>query len=258
LFEDKTLLADIVYFIVKIKNSRRSCLGTNKERKQRRDRALQFFKHTRPMKQPRLQTEVWHCLLARFIVNLPSQEIEDPNRVMYHMQQAYWFFCDYHLPPNETMSFRLFVRHLGQHLGWTASTARAHCQNFQVYERQTPRCGGVLFNDKATHVLLVKSFNGGFWGFPVGKMDFGESKQECARREIFEEINFAATITGKPTTIVSDQRTYHLFCVVDVPSTYQFSTQTIKEIDQIAWVPIDRVQHFLPPEFVNIVFAIKP
>ena len=44
----------------------------------------------------------------------------------------------------------------------------------------------LILNDK-NQVLLQKRADNGFWGYPGGSMELGESFEECARREALEE-----------------------------------------------------------------------
>ncbi|MGN1050831.1 MAG: bis(5'-nucleosyl)-tetraphosphatase [Acutalibacteraceae bacterium] len=55
-----------------------------------------------------------------------------------------------------------------------------------LYEKS---CGGLVFyrNKQGVRVLLVKNHNGRYWSFPKGHMEFGETEEETAIREIKEE-----------------------------------------------------------------------
>lgn len=46
--------------------------------------------------------------------------------------------------------------------------------------------GVMLINEKG-EVLLQKRRDNGYWDYPAGSMELGESFEECARREVFEE-----------------------------------------------------------------------
>ena len=50
----------------------------------------------------------------------------------------------------------------------------------------------VLENDQSEVLLLKRSvssqYGPGLWGFPAGHIEEGESPEECAERELFEEI----------------------------------------------------------------------
>ncbi|WP_010295565.1 bis(5'-nucleosyl)-tetraphosphatase [Clostridium senegalense] len=55
-------------------------------------------------------------------------------------------------------------------------------------------CGGILFrrNNKKIEFLLVKSIGRrGYWGFPKGHMESGETERDTALREIKEETGLS-------------------------------------------------------------------
>src|SRR5512146_1771861 len=45
----------------------------------------------------------------------------------------------------------------------------------------------VIFDEEREKVLLTKRSDNGLWCLPGGKMEPGESIEECCRREVFEE-----------------------------------------------------------------------
>lgn len=46
--------------------------------------------------------------------------------------------------------------------------------------------GVILLNDK-NEMLLGRRTDNGYWDYPAGSMELGESFEECARREVLEE-----------------------------------------------------------------------
>ena len=63
--------------------------------------------------------------------------------------------------------------------------------------------GVILINEKG-EVLLQKRSDNGFWDYPAGSMELGESFEECARREVLEEtgltcgrLEFFMDLSGK-------------------------------------------------------------
>ena len=59
-----------------------------------------------------------------------------------------------------------------------------------------PRVGVALIIEYDDHVLLIKrkgSHGEGTWAVPGGHLEFGESPEECARREAKEEVNVDVT-----------------------------------------------------------------
>ncbi|HEY1487350.1 MAG TPA: NUDIX domain-containing protein [Micromonosporaceae bacterium] len=56
-----------------------------------------------------------------------------------------------------------------------------------------------IVRDDQGRVLLIKRSDNGFWAFPAGTMELGESISECAVREVFEETGLnarAVTLVG--------------------------------------------------------------
>ena len=45
----------------------------------------------------------------------------------------------------------------------------------------------VIFSEDRRRVLLTRRMDNGLWCLPGGKMESGESVEECCRREVFEE-----------------------------------------------------------------------
>ncbi len=58
-------------------------------------------------------------------------------------------------------------------------------------------CGCIIMNDDK--VLLIKQ-NQGFWGFPKGHVEEGETEEETALREVKEETNI--------DVLIEDQKRY--------------------------------------------------
>jgi 8-oxo-dGTP diphosphatase len=62
-------------------------------------------------------------------------------------------------------------------------------------EPQRPRvgCGAAILDDQGRLLLVkrVKNPEADHWGVPGGKLDWGETAQACAEREIHEELGIA-------------------------------------------------------------------
>ena len=56
-------------------------------------------------------------------------------------------------------------------------------------------CGGLVFTltDEGIQYVLIRQTNGD-WGFPKGHMEPGETEEETALREIFEEVGLRVTL----------------------------------------------------------------
>lgn len=55
---------------------------------------------------------------------------------------------------------------------------------------------GVIIINEKDEILLQKRADNGYWGYPAGSMELGESFEECARREVLEETGL---VCGKLT-----------------------------------------------------------
>ena len=50
--------------------------------------------------------------------------------------------------------------------------------------------GAILINDK-NEILLGRRTDNGWWDYPAGSMELGESYEACARREVLEETGLS-------------------------------------------------------------------
>ncbi|MBQ7680175.1 MAG: NUDIX domain-containing protein [Butyrivibrio sp.] len=114
-------------------------------------------------------------------------------------------------------------------------------------------CGAVVCRGEgeARRVLLIRSHNG-YWGFPKGHMEQGETRQETAIRETREETGctvqllddfcteeaYTLTREGRPDTI--KQVTYFLACT----DQQEVRPQT-SEVAEIRWVDFGTAQELL-------------
>jgi len=108
---------------------------------------------------------------------------------------------------------------------------------------------------KNSKVLLGKRKNShgdGTWAFPGGHLEFKESIEECARREIFEEtgIRIRNLRSGPYTNDIFDREGKH-YVTLFVLADYDSGVPTVKEphkCEQWQWQrwPPEVKPHFLP------------
>ena len=106
-------------------------------------------------------------------------------------------------------------------------------------------CGAIIFNDGK--VLVVKQTSG-FYGFPKGHVEIGETEKETAIREVKEE-------TGLDIKIISDKRYTQSYIVKEnVHKDVVFfiaklennnEKRQVEEIEEILWIDINEVEKIL-------------
>ena len=109
--------------------------------------------------------------------------------------------------------------------------------------------GGVLWRTTATHrfeIAVLHRPHREDWSFPKGKLDPGETFEECALREVFEETGFTCTLErfigtteyihrkGRPKIVA-----YWLMDIVD--GEFQINP----EADEIRWCSLDEARQLV-------------
>jgi 8-oxo-dGTP pyrophosphatase MutT (NUDIX family) len=119
--------------------------------------------------------------------------------------------------------------------------------------------GGLITNPEG-HILLI--FRRGKWDLPKGKLDHGETIEQCALREVSEE-------TGLHTLSLAEKicSTYHTYIIREkdekiLKHTHWFkmsftgSEQTIPQIEEdiidIQWVKPENMGKYLQYSYANI------
>ena len=121
--------------------------------------------------------------------------------------------------------------------------------------------GGIVFIDNK--VLLVKNrlrkeykeyYDSGFWGFPKGHMEEGESPLDAAEREVFEETGFKVKcISEKPIaesryTIEYGESIEKTVWFYEMKVIEEFVKEPDEEIEEIAIVPYEEAVSLLAYE----------
>ncbi|KPV73169.1 uncharacterized protein RHOBADRAFT_38795, partial [Rhodotorula graminis WP1] len=203
-------------------------------------------------------------LAARFIVNLPAEELESMDRVCFQIEQAHWYYEDFVRPmasnPSLLPSYTLkaFSLLMFKSCPLLHDLVPQHAQiwtSFMQYKERVPVCGAVLINEWWDKVLLVKGWTkGSSWSFPRGKINKEEPEAMCAVREVLEETGYDLTASFPPAQLhpsyvereghervpyyvelVIREQKIRLYFVPGVSERTRFETRTRKEISKIEW-----------------------
>ena len=122
--------------------------------------------------------------------------------------------------------------------------------------------GGLVLNEKK-EVLLI--FRRGKWDLPKGKLDKGETLEECALREVREETGLADLTLGKELTT-----TYHTYTEfgkhilklshwyrMESHSKHKLIPQTEEDITDIRWVKKAGLSEYLSNTFPTIIEVLS-
>ncbi|CAO1618542.1 unnamed protein product [Parajaminaea phylloscopi] len=216
--------------------------------------------------------EVLEDLSSRFIVNLPSEELQRIERICFQVEQAHWFYEDFLRPLNSTLpslnlrKFSIYILQTAsltvplirqyissgsdagenpvvqlEDLGGATFGLEAAFDEFLKYKTRVPVCGAVLLSEDWKSCLLVKGWkSSASWGFPKGKINQSEAPRDCAIRETFEETGYDCTHLLKPDSkdwmeLNVREQSIRLYIVPNVSKDTDFETKTRKEISKIAW-----------------------
>jgi mRNA-decapping enzyme subunit 2 len=200
---------------------------------------------------------MWTSILSRFIVNLPTSELTNLNRILYHLELAHWWWCDNNnqIDSKETCrcsasdhkELQDFLFCCFQQPFWKVfpfcyqmnrSQIRLHYKRFLLdYKYKIPTAGLMVCCD--SKVLLVQNAETKRWGFPKGKQNKGELLLETALRETEEEtgIAFQRWVTNSCESRSSGNLTIFK---IQVPFTsYQTKPKSLYEISDVRWFDLD-------------------
>ncbi|WP_254173278.1 A/G-specific adenine glycosylase [Planktothrix pseudagardhii] len=112
--------------------------------------------------------------------------------------------------------------------------------------------GQILIDKRPAKGLL-----GGLWEFPGGKLEAGETLEECIKREIQEEL--AIEIEVKDHLITIEHAYTHFKVTLNVyHCRYMSGEPQPLECDEIRWVTLDEIEQFpFPKANEKIIAALK-
>ena len=96
----------------------------------------------------------------------------------------------------------------------------------------------------------------GFWEFPGGKVEKGETRQECLQRELLEELSVEA-IAGEEIAESEYHYDHGSFLIIAIEVTLVSTDIVLKDHDRMEWVEFADLKNYkLAPADIPLAEAI--
>jgi 8-oxo-dGTP diphosphatase len=115
----------------------------------------------------------------------------------------------------------------------------------------------VIWNDQGKILIdrrRLEGLMGGLWEFPGGKIEPGETVEQCIQREIQEELGIGIevgehliTIDHTYTQLRVTLTVHHCRHITGIPQPI--------ECDEIRWITLDEIDHFTFPKANSQIIA---
>jgi len=125
------------------------------------------------------------------------------------------------------------------------------------------KAGGGLVENELHEILMI--FRQKFWDLPKGKLDEGETIEECATREIMEETGIKSLKIIEPLIITYhtyEQGTHHIlkeshWFLMKASVNENLIAQKEEDISDIKWIGLDIISEYLAISYPSIKDVIK-
>ncbi|XP_058204641.1 mRNA-decapping enzyme subunit 2 isoform X1 [Rhododendron vialii] len=203
-----------------------------------------------PLKNGLPPQELLDDLCSRFVLNVPKEDQQSFERILFLVEYAHWFYEDNSVENNPSLkSFTL--KEFTSLMFNSCDVLRpyvAHIddifKDFTSYKVRVPVTGAIILDESYERCLLVKGWKGTSWSFPRGKKNKDEEDHTCAIREVLEETGFdVSKLLNKDEYIemIFGQQRVRLYIVAGVKDDTAFAPLTKKEISEIAWHRLDEL-----------------
>lgn len=102
---------------------------------------------------------------------------------------------------------------------------------------------GIIFNDEDKVFLCRRNPEksmGGYWEFPGGKVEEGESYEECLKRELLEELDMDVRVKDHFITVKHDYGTFEIELIAFI-CHFQTSSFALMDHDRYEWVKVSNL-----------------
>ncbi|XP_042001551.1 mRNA-decapping enzyme subunit 2-like [Salvia splendens] len=196
--------------------------------------------------------ELLDDLCSRFVLNVPKEDQQSFERILFLVEYAHWFYEDNSVENNPSLK-SLTLKEFTSLLFNNCNVLKpyvAHIddifKDFTSYKVRVPVTGAIILDQTYERCLLVKGWKGTSWSFPRGKKNKDEEDHNCAIREVLEETGFdVSKLLNKDAYIemIFGQQRVRLYIVAGVKDGTLFAPLTKKEISEIAWHVINELPH---------------
>lgn len=205
---------------------------------------------------------------TRFILNLPPEELETADRIFFQLEQAYWFYDDFHcdnsdLPLPRFKSLKPFALKMFQTSPLLSEKAFAKMwEQFSTYKRGISTYGTILLDAECSKIVLCKVWQSNSWTYPAGKVNQNETGTEAGARETYEETGFDPNCclgltkrmldSGEDTpwkplqeedalVVMDAGKRRTMYVCRGVPLDFPFAPVARKEVADVKWHDIDDI-----------------
>ncbi|XP_050946949.1 mRNA-decapping enzyme subunit 2-like isoform X2 [Cucumis melo] len=142
-----------------------------------------------PVKNGLPPQELLDDLCSRFVLNVPKEDLQSFERILFLVEYAHWFYEDNSVENNPSLkSFNL--KEFTSLLFSSCDVLKPYVphiddifKDFTSYKLRVPVTGGIILDETFERCLLVKGWKGSSWSFPRGKKSKDEEDHACAIRE---------------------------------------------------------------------------
>ncbi|KAL6217736.1 hypothetical protein ACLB2K_010953 [Fragaria x ananassa] len=142
-----------------------------------------------PLKNGLPPQELLDDLCSRFVLNVPKEDLQSFERILFLVEYAHWFYEDNSVEKNPSLkSFNL--KEFTSLLFNSCDVLKpyvAHIddifKDFTSYKVKVPVTGAIILDETYERCILVKGWKGSSWSFPRGKKNKDEEDHACAIRE---------------------------------------------------------------------------
>ena len=140
----------------------------------------------------------------------------------------------------------------------------------QIDESKINRCGVVFIKEdpsreekdfEKSQILfikhpLLKGKSVNIWDIPKGHVEKGETPEECAKRELYEETGIIINDFNDFEKIRIKKTLIYLKKVNCINEYNHFNTQDIKEVEEVKWLTLEETNNITYNSLVKSILKI--